>query len=426
MLFLGAVFVVPHGVLLRDNPCLLVNGGLCGRIIAKMTFHVLLVVLLRRAKDNLALLDVLLGIDAARRRSEGGTGEVVGLFGRGGLLWIVVVLSVELVGLCGSGLLGVVLIPLHGVVHLVGEQIAGLAAQVVRHAEEVVEVAVGMRLAAFLVGDGGSVAGAAQRCVLALRQHFALGVGLAAHRAVVDDDVGLLDELGLVAFAHQVVVPIADGIVQAVGVAVDDDVVVGGTGGVGVAHLVAVLVVVGIDVGLHLAQRHLAVRCRRDGERYLHLLGIGVGRAGVGRDVLVIDVDLAADVPIVGRRGYILVLVHIAVGIAVIHNLLGVVHEVAGSLDGLQRRGFRRFGIFEAAVGAGRAVLVEQRHLAPAFFASVPRLDAVLVAGIDVAAAHAGHDVDKVKSHHAGDVAPLVLAALLAFLALDFQEHAGG
>ena len=275
-----------------------------------MGLHVGLVVLPRRAKDNLALLDVLLGIDAARLRSEGGTGEVLGLACR---CLLAVVLSVELglagqfgvIGVIGVSLLsllnGVVLVPLHGVVHLVGEQIAGLAAEVVRHAEEVVEVAVGMRLAAFLVGDGGSVAGAAQRCVLALRQHFALGVGLAAHRAVVDDDVGLLDELGLVAFAHQVVVPIADGIVQAVGVAVDDDVVVGGTGGVGVAHLVAVLVVVGIDVGLHVAQRHPAVGSRADGERYLHLLGIGVGSAGVGRDILVIDVDLAADVPIVGR-----------------------------------------------------------------------------------------------------------------------------
>ena len=56
----------------------------------------------------------------------------------------------------------------------------------------------------------------------------------------------------------------------------------------------------------------------------------------------------------------------------------------------------------------------------------MPRLGAVLVAGIDIAAAHAGHDVDEVKFHHAGDVAPHVLAEGFAFLALDFQEHAGG
>ena len=50
---------------------------------------------------------------------------------------------------------------------------------------------------------------------------------------------------------------------------------------------------------------------------------------------------------------------------------------------------------------------------------------AVLVLGIDVAAAESRHHVDEVELYHAGDVTPVFLFLALAALACNLQEHAG-
>ena len=258
-----------------------------------MTLHVGFIVVSCRAIDDLTHLDVLLAEDTVdtRFRCEGWSGDVIGQARRQGFI----TLGVEFLALVG---LRVIVVPCGGIVHLVGEQVAIVVADVVRQAEEVVEVAVIVRDASLLVGHGRTGRTGAPQCrVLCGQHHVALLIVLATHGAVVNDEVSLLDEPRLVGLAHQVVGPITHGVVQPVGGVVDDELFIG----IGrlVAQFVAVLVVVGVVVGLHVAQRHAAVGGSTDGERQFHLLGVGIGRTGVGRDILVVDVDAASYVPVV-------------------------------------------------------------------------------------------------------------------------------
>ena len=64
-------------------------------------------------------------------------------------------------------------------------------------------------------------------------------------------------------------------------------------------NLIAILVVVGIEAGLYIAQGQLAVGTCRDGQRNADVLAIGCCRTGISRNVLVVDIDATLDVPIV-------------------------------------------------------------------------------------------------------------------------------
>ena len=153
-----------------------------------------------------------------------------------------------------SALRGVPRIPLAGIVHLVGEQIACVVAGVVRLAEDVIltgrilvaienhiafSVSVGVRAIALILCVGHH-----KRARLVQR------AAVDAHRDTVG--IGLLYEQLLLCIGQQVPVPIVDGIVRIVGLVVDD-------------HLLAALQlhagcrIVGIAVGLHIKQLHLTM-----------------------------------------------------------------------------------------------------------------------------------------------------------------------
>ena len=183
------------------------------------------------------------------------------------------------------------------------------------------------------------------------------------------------------------------------------------------AQLASVLVVVGVAVGLYLAQGEASVRSGGDGERYGDVLAVGLCRAGVCRYILVVDIDGALDVPVVCRRGIVAAIAAYG-GEAVVNNLAVVVYEVAGGLCLLQIA-----EVCEAPPGACRGVVGREGGQLPF---GVPRLGVVFVLRVDVAAAHALHDVEQVELDDAGDVAPLGVAALLAGFAYQFEVYARG
>ena len=88
--------------------------------------------------------------------------------------------------------------------------------------------------------------------------------------------------------------------------------------------------VVCIEIGLHVEQLQLAVRCRSDGQRQMNFLLVGCCRAGIGRNLLVVDIHLTLHIPIVrigivGRSDD----VGVVGGVAVIDDALRGVNEVA-------------------------------------------------------------------------------------------------
>ena len=58
--------------------------------------------------------------------------------------------------------------------------------------------------------------------------------------------------------------------------------------------------IVGIEIGLNIQQRHLTVGGRGDGQRDADDFAVGVRRAGVCGDILVVDIDGTLDEPVVG------------------------------------------------------------------------------------------------------------------------------
>ena len=69
-----------------------------------------------------------------------------------------------------------------------------------------------------------------------------------------------------------------------------------------------------------------------DGQRDVRALLISAGRTSVGRDVLVVDIDLAIDVPVMGWHtigGHITRFIIIGFVVAVVDDGLRAVYEVA-------------------------------------------------------------------------------------------------
>ena len=124
--------------------------------------------------------------------------------------------------------------------------------------------------------------------IVALIHH--VGTGLIFHTVDLDLDavhIGLGDEVLTVARRQLVPIPPGDDIVQAIAVAfvVNEDlvdrlaVVADGTD----LHRRTVLIgLVGIEVGLHVEQLQLTVRCSGNGQRQVYLLRVGVSRTGIG------------------------------------------------------------------------------------------------------------------------------------------------
>ena len=230
------------------------------------------------------------------------------------------------------------LVPVGRCVHLEADDIARVMAQVVRQAEHIVGCHVHVALGVVDVGHALHAVDLLRRqrgpeCLIVCGQHH-LALGVAAIRATgsgigagCHGDHRLLDEEFALGGIQLAPVPIGDDIVQPVGDAarVHLDTVLANLG-----RLVLVGIV-GIEVGLHVDQLQLSVRACSDGQRDVPLAGVGRRRTGIGRQHLVVDVDAALDVPVVGLRvvrcrGVIFQVAGIAV---VDDDLLLSVYEVA-------------------------------------------------------------------------------------------------
>ena len=119
------------------------------------------------------------------------------------------------------------------------------------------------------------------------------------------------------------------------------------------------------------------------------------------------------------RRGIVTLtaVVHAAVGIAVVDNLLHIMYKVARGLDVL----LIIIVVLEATIGTGVLIIVQQRHLTIVRF---PSLSTMLILGIDIATAHAWHYIDEVEFHHTGNQTPFRFIGSLCLLTLDFEIHA--
>ena len=286
-------------------------------------------------RDEVAHAIFTLAIDTTGSGAIGGCAEVltvcsscVGIVGRCSHLACHVGLDV------GSGWRCVVAIPNPRVAHVVGEDVAIVVADVVRHVEDIVE---GHGVGGIECRSHHLGIGCLQSRVFIRQQHSAFGHGTCghsggtgSHRTCCSADVCLLHEVLAVFVVEEIPIPVGDGVVEVVNLGSDEDTVrayrgLAATGSV---------VVEGIEVLLHVGEEQRAVGCGSDGQRQVDGLGIGRSRTGVGGDYLVIDVDFATDVPVVCRCSTRSTVASRS-GIAVVDDLLRIVDEVAGCLVGL-------------------------------------------------------------------------------------------
>ena len=191
-----------------------------------------------------------------------------------------------------------------------------------------------------------------QLLVVGRQQHRTLRVGLVANLTVGDGNVGIHHKVMLISLAQLHPIPIGDRVVQMVGLVVVDNDAVCLCILVGILqrYTLVEIVVVGVEVHLHILEFHLTVRGSIDVQRDLLGLAIGIRHTSIGRDILVVNVTGASDEPVVGGC-CTLTHIRIGVGIAVVDDLLHIMHEVTRGLHLLQRR--IRSGIGIDLVGNG-------------------------------------------------------------------------
>ena len=194
-------------------------------------------------------------------------------------------------------------------------------ADVVRRAEQVTDTLRCIHVFTLTVGDGPERGGCRHGS-----QDVGTGlVGCAVDRTTIHIDVGILHEVFLFVGGQLVPVPPGDDIVQIIGLRL-------------VVHQHAVFTdlstvflvgPIGIEVGLYVEQLEFAFRGRRDGERQIHVLRVGRGGARIGRHLTVVDIHLTLDIPVVGGRLFVAVIIDTVMGIAVIDDALLLMDEVA-------------------------------------------------------------------------------------------------
>ena len=159
-------------------------------------------------------------------------------------------------------------------------------------------------------------------------------------------------------------------------------------------------------VRLNLQKRHPAVRSRGDGERDVDHFIIGIGRTGISRDVLVVDIYRTLDVPIVGWNTVgclVLSLVLATNVVAVVDDGLAAMHKVAGRLPFLLVCIILVITVFLE----GDSIRVQrcQDGVRQACCGTL----AVHVLGIDETTAKTWLHTNKVKLYDTCDVAPVLL-----------------
>ena len=167
---------------------------------------------------------------------------------------------------------------------------------------------------------------------------------------------------------------------------------------------------------MNVLQRQAALRLRGDGQRDAHLLGIGLCRTGIGRDILLVEVEIATDIPVVGRGG-IGAIERAALRITVVNDALHAVDEVAACLHLI---GSCHLIISILFVTDGTLVGGGQCHLTGGIV--VQKLT-MHILGIDIAATLTGGHIDKCQFYHTGDRTIDFLLLRLGLLVEYLQPH---
>ena len=184
----------------------------------------------------------------------------------------------NLAAFCCIRLRCVPVVPLTGVIHLVGQDIALVVADVVRLAEDVVIIYF------LVIGilDGLIVSiGIGMSCTLVsneLRIGHDVGACSIFHTVYLTGNtvrIGLLYEQILFIVAQQIPIPVADGVVLVVCLAIDNHLLA-------IAQFYARLCIVGIEAGHHVQKFHLTMRGSGNCQRNLYDFAIGIRLAGVG------------------------------------------------------------------------------------------------------------------------------------------------
>ncbi len=228
-------------------------------------------------------------------------------------------------------------VPIGRTVHVESEHVACIVTNIVRRTEHVINIIhhlvphiLDRRSPSLKLMISRPVAVAAMNGGVILQHVGSCRIESAIHIARIHIHIRFPHKVLLFVISQQLPVPPRDDIVQVESRAL-------------IVHLHAIsrnlpvltpreVTVVGIKVRLHIEQLQLAVRARRDGKRNLHLLAIGSSSPRISRHLLVIHIHLTLDVPIVGRRLHIPIIIHPIVRIAVIHNALTPMNEIARSL----------------------------------------------------------------------------------------------
>ena len=297
-------------------------------------------------------------------------------------------------------------VPNLGIVQLVGQDIAIVVAEVVAGTEDEVEVYFYIfhySIDILRLGDGRrSSARTPDGFVFRTQQHGAGGIFRIANLTVFLDIVRVFDEEGFFCRCQQIPVPIADRCVKTVFYLVNLYLSVRGQL---ILYVASIDGIVSILVRHDVEQLHRSVRGGRNGQRNLHLLAVGVGGSGVGRDELVVDVDGTLDVPVVGRHGTTGLFDSLILGtdvIAVVNDGLRAVYEVTRCLPLVLMTiisSIRKLLIADGTiVQFGNGVVI---HARTATYS-------VDILGIDETTADARLHIDQVQLDDTSDIAPLL------------------
>ena len=192
---------------------------------------------------------------------------------------------------------GIIIVPSQGVGDVESKQVTGFVREFVGDAENGIRSHL-YRFRAFAFDDVTMRMSSLERFKFLRAQHVALFVLGASDGGVVHGHiVHGFGKVNLFGRGQLRPIPVADGVVHAVGNAFYLYTVGGGENAilVGKPHEVGMQVVFDTD------QFNLSVGAGRDGERNVHRLGISLSRACISRQILVIDIEITTQIPIVSR-----------------------------------------------------------------------------------------------------------------------------
>ena len=160
------------------------------------------------------------------------------------------------------------------------------------------------------------------------------------------------------------------------------------------------------------------MRSRRNGQRNLYALTIGIGSSRIGRDILVVNINLTLDEPVVGRNATLSILT--ADIITVVDNGLCAMYEVTRRLP------FHQVSAFIIEVFSRNSICVQSRQRGMVFL--VVCTYSVFVLCIYETTTYTSLYVDEVKFDDTRDIAPIFLIEVCAsaFLGCQLQIHTRG